>query len=463
MDLDGDGDQDAAEETTALDTHGRYARVPGRGLESRLRYWAHRYPTGLRMGGMAAVLGTGILGGFLASLGTFFAYLYVQGRLHRPFDLLVAGDVEEAEAAARKALEGEEPGPVADEYLTLAAIARACQGDREGARELMERREAPISDLWALHPRLHRPFGAAAFDALGEPELALDLMQEVEAATAESGLVLLKVATQISARRYRDAQRDLAALVARVSTPAVLHAAHGLFVTLAWGTWDREVEKLLRDFEPKGYGDQALRLDAKIFLAEIRGERGEARALVQKVLAVRAEETGFHPSEEFMAWHADLYGAYLEAEELSDEELERALASARRTGDRIDGPERESTEALFLEGWIECCLALRRGDPEGALLPEARPAALHARGGALRGARILLLACELDDPTRAAEEVLLARREGGESPGIMAAAARVRELRGKELDPEDRLALARARYAARLFPPGVRRHLGEAG
>ncbi len=433
------------------------------GLTSHLRYFTHRFPGLALLGGVAAITGATLSLGGLFGLGTYLAYRFVRKHLDRPFDLLLAGEFEAAEQEVEAALAKEPPGPVADELLTVAAISRACRGDRAGARAYMDRRTAPVSDLQGLHPRLHRPIGAAAFEAVGEPELALDLLGDVDPSESESGLVLLKASTLIAAGRFRGAGRALELLVKRFSTPSVLRLAHGLYLLLAQATWDPELAPLLRDYEPRSAHETELALAGKLQLAEFTGNRGEAQALDGKLRALRAELSALKPGEAALAWHQALYRLFVESDAMEPEVLAKGLAEADALERALPEGSLVPLEDRWFRSWLGMQAALARGEPREAVLPDLANELLDHRGGVLGACRILILGGVVDDLHAATEERMRMASRGREAPALEAVTALLATWSGRALDDEARIALGRAQRAERAFPPALRPLLSAAG
>lgn len=439
----------------------RFAREPRRGLESRFRYYAHAFPRGVWAGSFVLFLlawwGLGPLPGALV----FLAYWQLRARAHRPFDLLAEERVGEAEAAALEDLSGELPGPVADEYLTVAAIGRAMAGDRVGARELLARRQAPVRELAALLPDVHRPLGAAALEAVGDPESALDVLGAPDPDRGDPELVVMRAGLLAAARRYDEARLVLARLRARALPEDPARTAIGVGVAVARETWDPDLETMLDEFSPRDGREEAIALSARAFLGEVKGHPEEAHAFGRRLFELRLAQAGLEGSPGLHRLRDELESTLLRLDRMDPE----SLAIARtRLRDLALGAGAEARGVLEVR-WLEACIELAWGwmtrEERAARLEGASGEVLDAAGAFLRSARALWL-IETRRPDDAAAAVDLALRAGRDAPPARVADALLRQLRGQPLDEVHQDALHRARYALRVYPSPLRPML-EAG
>ncbi len=171
-----------------------------------------------------------------------------------------------------------------------------------------------------------------------------------------------------------------------------------LGIALFWSGERGEAERLLRGYLAETpAGDQDVRrYFAMALIAEacaLRGELEEADALVDAALSV-ARERGLeeHPPTEQVHVVTGILALTRDAVEVAEERFERAVALARRGGDRI-----EVAHALL---WLGNARA-RHADPDGAreALDRARD---ELRGNTVPGLAELVaeLARGLDEPAR---------------------------------------------------------------
>jgi LuxR family maltose regulon positive regulatory protein len=136
-----------------------------------------------------------------------------------------------------------------------------------------------------------------------------------------------------------------------------------LGITLFWGGDRTEAERLLRGYlaEVQAGEQDVRRYFAMSLLAEacaLRGELEEADALVGAALAIAAErDLEEHPPTEQAHVAAGIVALARNAVETAEERFERAVALARRGGDRV-----EIAHALL---WLGTARA-RQGDRDGA-------------------------------------------------------------------------------------------------
>lgn len=461
-DADEAGPEDGPQDPRALDVDARFARQPSRSASARLRYLQLRHPRTWILTGFTAALASAFALGPLATALFLLIHGWLHFRTYRPFALLAGGSFAEAEEAARDQLGDELPGPVSDELLTVAAAGRAAQGDLEAARELMAQREAPVGDLGGDPARTYRAVSAAAFEAAGAPELAADLLADIDPARDESPLVLHKASTLISAGRHRAAARCLEVATGRFTAPKVLASLRHLYLRLAMATWDPELEKLLADFTPSGADEQALALAGKRLLARLAGDVGQARACFSKLVAL-TPRGAIAPSSAYTAWLEHLDGALLGCHGMDLAALDQALAEADRLAEAVEPAERTELAPRWRRAFLGMARGALAGNRDEALLEGLDDEVLAPQGGLLRAARVLLLAGPFEAPRQAAAELMQLRVRHRESPACLAAAAVVRRLAGRDLDDEAAAALARGRAAAELFPPPAARVLREVG
>lgn len=452
-------EEEAPGGSSGVSVHERYARVPGRSLESRYRYWSHRHLDRLyqfRLLGLVLItFGAGLLPG----LAFLFATRWLESRSLRTFHLLGAGQAEKAETLALEEASRELPGPVQDEYWTAAAIARTMQGDLEGTREYLEKREGPVHELQALSPYLHRPLASTLLMAQGEPHLALEMLGEIDAAVAEAPLCLTHAGLLLTGARYQRAQEILLTCLDRFTAPDTVRDTHALLLRLARETWDPEIENLLRRFRPDGSWESEVQLASRLFLAEIQGRAPDAVQLSQKLMHLRCQQVDVEFSEDFLLWRDSLKSAQLHVRDTETPDLEAALERAALVRDRLDPRESQNIEGCFLEAWLEMSLALGQGRTAHALLEGEEDRVLLFSGGVLAASRILLRATVLDDLGAASEELMHWRGLFPELPALQAVTACLKILRGSELGEEDPFRIRRGLYARRLFPPEVEREL----
>jgi hypothetical protein len=385
--------------------------------------------------------------------------MWLDRRANRAFDLLAVGASEECEKLALEEATRELPGPVSDEYLTAAAIARAMQGDVEAARGYLDQREGSVHDLHGLSRYLHRPLGAAVLMGLGEPELALDLMGELDERKEEAVLCLSHVSLLLASARYRRAQEILEVVMQRFTSPAVVRDTHALLLRLARETWDPELEKLLPGFEPQSAWEAEVQLSSRLFLAEIEGRFHDAEMVSKKLMQLRCQQAEVEYSEEFFLWRDSLKSAQLHARESRAEDLQALLERSARVRDGLDEKERENIEGRYLEAWLEMSLALRTGRDQDALLEGEEDQVLGFSGGVLAASRVLIQASLRGDGAGAARDLITFRGAFRELPALEASSSVLKILRGTELDEKDRFSLRKALFARTLFPPEVARIL----
>lgn len=456
-----EGSEDQDVELEGLTVHERYSRVPGRTLESRFRYWYHSAPGAVSTLAFAAVVAAGWGLGFLAMIGTFLVAKWMRGRVLRPYLALGTHEASDAERVALEAASAEQPGPVADAYLTAAAAARAVQGDAPGAKELLGRRQAAVGDLPLVAPYLE-PVAAAAFASLGERERAVELLGPLDPSRDSLEHLSLGAGLLMHARRYRAAQAALMGILGRTTSPSRRRPIHWMVLELARETWDPELEKLLKDLTPEDPGEAALHLAARAHLAELEGRPSDALALLAKSEA-GGDTRGGGESPEARAWRQELRSIQLGAWEADGGETRAAFLRAREREFTLPAPDRADGEARYRDAWLALHLALTEGEPQEAVTPELPEELLASGGGVLWASRVLTYSGPLGDTAQAARELIAARRVAREAPAVLAAAAALRVAQGRALDEDGSFALARARRAKRLFPPEVARWLDGLG
>jgi hypothetical protein len=397
--------------------------------------------------------------GFLPAIAALLAGSWLDGRGNKAFDLLIQGQGEEAEKLALEEVARELPGPVADEYLTAAAIGQALQGDLKKTEATLAKREAPVTQLQGLRGDFHRLIGAVLLADLGAAKLGLEVAGDINPRQEDAGLCLTHVRLNLSAGRYRKAQEILEVVLERFTSPAVRRDTQAQFLRLARETWDPEIEHLLPGFDPQDPREAEIQLSCRLFLAEIQARPRDAEMLSQKLMQLRCQQLEVEFPEDFFLWRDSLKSAQLHAADCSPEDQEALLERIAPVRDGLPETEQENIEGGYLEAWLEMNLALSRGQSRQALLEGEEDRVMLFSGAVLATSRILILASILGDPGAAAQELLRLRNAFPEAPGLLAASAALRLLANRSLDAQDAFTLKRARYAARLFPPEIARIL----